>query len=191
MVAGVFAPSGKAEVDAGQVTVNGRWQWGSGTQNADWVLGGCMVDTGGEKPSQHMVLMPTSEIQFLDTWHVSGLQGTGSTDYQVADLRLSNGHIVGYDGHRPPRTPLYQFPQFTLLAIGIGAVALGIARAAIDELVQLAQSKRRINSTATGRPSPLSYRSCTGRGQWCAALGLFTTRPLKPHGRWLSVATKW
>ena len=47
------------------------------------------------------------------------------------------------------RTSLYQFPQFTLLAIGIGAVALGIARAAINELVRLAQSKRRINSTAT------------------------------------------
>ena len=149
MVAGVFAPSGKAKVDAGQVTVNGRWQWGSGTQNADWVLGGCMVDTGAEKPSQHMVLMPTSEVQFLDTWHVSGLQGTGSTDYEAVDLRLSDGHIVGYGGHRPPRRPLYQFPQFTLLAIGIGAVALGIARAAIDELVQLAQSKSRINSTAT------------------------------------------
>ena len=149
MVAGVFAPSGKARVDAGQVTVNGRWQWGSGTQNADWVLGGCLVDTGDEKPSQHMVLMPTSEIHFLDTWHVSGLQGTGSTDYEAVDLRLSDGHIVGYGGHRPPRRPLYQFPQFTLLAIGIGAVALGIARAAINELVQLAQSKRRINSTAT------------------------------------------
>ena len=149
MVAGVFAPSGQASVDAGQVTVNGRWQWGSGTQNADWVLGGCLVDSGGETSSQHMVLMPTSEIQFLDTWHVSGLQGTGSTDYEAVDLNLSDGHIVGYGGHRPPRRPLFQFPQFTLLAIGIGAVALGIARAAIDELVQLAQSKRRINSTAT------------------------------------------
>ena len=149
MVAGVFAPSGQASVDAGQVTVNGRWQWGSGTQNADWVLGGCLVDSGGETSSQHMVLMPTSEIQFLDTWHVSGLQGTGSTDYEAVDLSLSDGHIVGYGGHRPPRRPLFQFPQFTLLAIGIGAVALGIARAAIDELVQLAQSKRRINSTAT------------------------------------------
>ena len=149
MVAGVFAPSGQASVDAGQVTVNGRWQWGSGTQNADWVLGGCLVDNGGETSSQHMVLMPTSEIQFLDTWHVSGLQGTGSTDYEAVDLNLSDGHIVGYGGHRPPRRPLFQFPQFTLLAIGIGAVALGIARAAIDELVQLAQSKRRINSTAT------------------------------------------
>ena len=149
MVAGVFAPSGKAHVEENGVTVNGRWQWGSGTQNADWVLGGCMVDDGSEQPTQHMVLMPASAISFLDTWHVSGLQGTGSTDYQVTDLQGSLGHIVGYKKNRPPKRPLYQFPQFTLLAIGIGAVALGIGRAAIDELVNLAQSKKRINSKAT------------------------------------------
>jgi alkylation response protein AidB-like acyl-CoA dehydrogenase len=149
MVAGVFAPSGKAHVEENGVTVNGRWQWGSGTQNADWVLGGCMVDDGSEQPSQHMVLMPASAISFLDTWHVSGLQGTGSTDYQVTDLQGALGHIVGYNKNRPPKRPLYQFPQFTLLAIGIGAVALGIGRAAIDELVNLAQSKKRINSKAT------------------------------------------
>ena len=149
MVAGVFAPSGKAHVEENGVTVNGRWQWGSGTQNADWVLGGCMVDDGSEQPTQHMVLMPASAISFLDTWHVSGLQGTGSTDYQVTDLQGSLGHIVGYNKNRPPKRPLYQFPQFTLLAIGIGAVALGIGRAAIDELVNLAQSKKRINSKAT------------------------------------------
>lgn len=149
MVAGVFAPSGKATVKAGEVTVEGRWQWGSGTQNADWILGGCLVDVGADKPSQHMILMPAKQVEFLDTWHVSGLQGTGSTDYEVKNLTLPDSHIVGYDGNLPPRTSLYQFPQFTLLAIGIGAVALGIARAAIDELVRLAQSKRRINSTAT------------------------------------------
>ena len=93
--------------------------------------------------------MPAEQIDFLDTWHVSGLQGTGSTDYEVSNLTLPDSHIVGFGEQRPPRTPLYQFPQFTLLAIGIGAVALGIARAAIDELVRLAQSKKRINSTST------------------------------------------
>jgi alkylation response protein AidB-like acyl-CoA dehydrogenase len=149
MIAGVFAPSGKAKVEDQEVTVSGRWQWGSGTQNADWVLGGCMVEDGGEQPAQHMVLMPASAIEFLDTWHVSGLQGTGSTDYQVNDLQASTRHIVGYNKNRPPKRPLYQFPQFSLLAIGIGAVALGIGRAAIDELVNLAQSKKRINSKAT------------------------------------------
>lgn len=149
MVAGVFAPSGRANVNGQEVTVNGRWQWGSGTQNADWVLGGCMIDNAGEQPAQHMVLIPSSAIEFLDTWYVSGLQGTGSTDYQVSGLHTSVDHIVAYNKNRPPKRPLYQFPQFTLLAIGIGAVSLGIGRAAIDELVNLAQSKKRINSKAT------------------------------------------
>ena len=51
MVAGVFAPSGKAEVDAGQVTVNGRWQWGSGTQNADWVWAGAWSTLAVKNPA--------------------------------------------------------------------------------------------------------------------------------------------
>ncbi|MEM9624412.1 MAG: acyl-CoA dehydrogenase family protein, partial [Pseudomonadota bacterium] len=40
MIAGVFAPNGKAERVADGFQVSGRWQWGSGTQNADWILGG-------------------------------------------------------------------------------------------------------------------------------------------------------
>ncbi|MEC8438153.1 MAG: acyl-CoA dehydrogenase family protein [Pseudomonadota bacterium] len=149
MIAGVFAPAGKASVNNGEVTVSGRWQWGSGTQNANWILGGALVKAGDSKPSQHMILMPAEQIDFLDNWHVSGLQGTGSIDYEVSNLTLPDSHIVGFGEQHPPRTPLYQFPQFTLLAIGIGAVALGIARAAIDELVGLAQNKKRINSTST------------------------------------------
>ena len=154
MVAGVCSLPAEATIKAGEVTVEGRWQWGSGTLNADWILGGSLVDTGGDKLSQHMILMPAQQVEFLDTWHVSGLQGTGSTDYEVSNLALPVSHIVGYDGNRPPRTSLYQFPQFTLLAIGIDAVALGIARAAIDELVRLAQSKERHQPAHCGRPHP-------------------------------------
>lgn len=35
MLAGVFAPRGRAVATASGFEVDGRWQWGSGTQNAD------------------------------------------------------------------------------------------------------------------------------------------------------------
>ena len=34
LLGGVFAPRGKAIAEPGGFRVNGRWQWGSGTQNA-------------------------------------------------------------------------------------------------------------------------------------------------------------
>ena len=157
MIAGTVAPVARAEKAAGGFRVTGRWQWGSGTQNADWVLGGCQLLDEGKplldkhgNPLNNMVIMPAESIEFLDTWQVSGLCGTGSLDYQVEALFVPEAHVVGYvrEG-RLPVTPLYAFPTFTFLALGIGAVCMGIARAAIDDLVNLATSKKRRGSSRT------------------------------------------
>ncbi len=162
MVTGVFAPTGQAHRVAGGFRVSGRWQWGSGSQNADWVLGGCMLleneepmlDSHG-RPRNHMVLLPAAEIEHLDTWHVSGLCGTGSLDYQVNDVFVPQERVVGFlrEG-RVPASPLYSFPNFTFLALGVGAVCMGLARAAIDELIALGTQKKRVGSSKS-----IAYKS--------------------------------
>jgi alkylation response protein AidB-like acyl-CoA dehydrogenase len=155
-MAGVFAPTGKAERTDGGFRVSGRWQWGSGSENADWVLGGCVLMDDGEplknpegQPLTHMMILPAAELEFLDTWHVTGLRGTGSTDFQVSDVFVPEAHAVGYLADDRAGGALYKFPSFSFLALGIAAVALGIARASIDEFVQLAQSKKRAGSRRT------------------------------------------
>ena len=153
MLAGVFAPNGKAVKTGDDYILNGQWQWGSGTQNADWVLAGSMVidpqQPADTKPRAHMCLVPKDAIEFLDTWHSTGLRGTGSTDFKLTDHRVPSAHIVGLEVRKMPDTPLFQFPNFTLLALGIGAVSMGIARAALNEFVGLAQQKKRISSSST------------------------------------------
>jgi alkylation response protein AidB-like acyl-CoA dehydrogenase len=163
MLAGVFAPRGKAVAVDGGFRVTGRWQWGSGTQNADWVMGGCQVVRDGVvetmpngAPRSRMMLAPRSEIEFFDTWHVSGLCGTGSTDFAMNDLFVPDARAIGLAGGEPVKTPLYAFPQFGLLAMGIAAVTLGLARAAIDELVDLADAK-----TPSGSRRSLASRPST------------------------------
>jgi len=154
LVTGVFAPSGRAELCDGGFQVSGRWQWGSGSENANWILGGCQLHQSGETlrssqgvPQSHMLLFPKDAVQLLDTWHVSGLRGTGSTDFEVQDLFVPAEHAVGYLVRENPERPLYQFPQFTLLALGIAAVTWGCARGAIDDLVTLAADKVRAGSS--------------------------------------------
>ena len=157
LVTGVFAPTGAAERCDGGFRVSGRWQWGSGSQNAQWVLGGCQLLEAGEpmrdakgRPRSTMVLMPTSEIRFDDTWHTSGLCGSGSLDYEADDVFVPDDRVVGFCREGlPPLTPLSAFPNFSLLALGIGAVCMGIARAAIDDLVELATAKARTGSRKT------------------------------------------
>lgn len=162
LLTGVFAPRGRAERDGDHYRVNGRWQWGSGCQNADWIAGGCLLQENGEPirsksgaPRQHMFLAPADQVEIHDTWHAAGLCGTGSTDFSFVDLRLSADHAVGLNA-RPLERPLYQFPNFCLLALGIAAVSLGVTRRAIDELVDLAGGKK-----PTGSSRVLAERATT------------------------------
>ena len=154
LMCGVFAPSGTAATTAGGFIVNGHWQWGSGSQNARWILGGCTISDDGEllrtssgAPRNHMLVFAPEQVHFLDTWHVSGLRGSGSLDFEVHDAFVPESHAVGYLIQSNPDRPLYQFPQFALLALGIAAVTLGVARGAIDEIIALATTKVRAGSS--------------------------------------------
>jgi alkylation response protein AidB-like acyl-CoA dehydrogenase len=156
MIAGVFAPKGKAERTAGGFVAEGQWQWGSGCENAQWILGGCTLYDRGEPmkteagaPRRHMLLFAARDVELLDTWHVSGLRGTGSTDFRVQGVFVPDERVLGYLECEAPVRPLYRFPNFTLLALGIGAVALGIARASIEELTAVAAGKKRFGSSST------------------------------------------
>jgi alkylation response protein AidB-like acyl-CoA dehydrogenase len=89
-----------------------------------------------------MMLVPAADARILDTWTVAGLRGTGSHDMVIEDVFVPGDRSVSIVTDRP-RAPgaLYAFPVFGLLAVGIAAVALGIARGAVDELVRLAREK--------------------------------------------------
>jgi len=148
LIAGVFAPEGRAERGPGGFRLSGRWAFASASENADWLLAGARLFENGEPllgpagaPRQHMLIVPAGEVELLDTWHAAGLCGTGSCDFSVRDVFVPERRVVGFLRERPADTPLQRFPQFTLLALGIGAVALGLARAALDELVALAGQK--------------------------------------------------
>jgi len=161
---GVFAPRGKAaDLGDGKYDVSGRWQWGSGTQNGAWIMGGCMVLKDGKPemlpsgiPHTRMFLLPADKVTIHDTWHVSGMRGTGSNDIEFPQGAIHRDYSASFTSDVPLARPLYAFPAFGLLTIAIGAVALGLARAAIDELVELAGGK-----TPTGHRRPLGQRSET------------------------------
>lgn len=146
--AGVFAPMGKAVPEGDGYRVTGRWQWGSGSPNADHIWGGCAIIRDGEPdlmpngiPLSRMMRFDREAVELLDTWDVSGLCGTGSTDFAVRDVFVPHAHSASLIADRPLDRPLYKFPIFAMLAAGVACVSLGIARAAIDELIGFAAAK--------------------------------------------------
>jgi alkylation response protein AidB-like acyl-CoA dehydrogenase len=143
---GAYAPNGRGEAVAGGHAVSGTWQWGSGTQHCQWVTGGTIFDNG----EFHLVFVPVDDVEFLDTWYSSGLRGTGSLDFRMDHVVVPDGRSV-QPGITKPQidAPIAHFPNFNLLASGIAAATLGIARRAVDELVALAQGKTPLFSSRT------------------------------------------
>ncbi|HTE86485.1 MAG TPA: acyl-CoA dehydrogenase family protein [Dehalococcoidia bacterium] len=160
-VAGSINPSGHALAVDGGYQVSGRWGFGSGIVQSDWVIGNCIVYEGDAPrqgpdgtPEVRIVMLPTHEVEVLDTWDVGGLRGTGSHDYAVGDRFVPEERsFPAFTA--PPVQPgtLYSLPLITIFAVSIAAVPLGIARAAIDALKELAQAK-----TPTGSRSLLKDR---------------------------------
>lgn len=150
IVGGVFAPRGSAVAEGEDFAVSGRWSFVSGVGHSDWVLGGCIVQGAegpllleGGRPDVRLMAMAKEQIEVIDTWSVAGLCGTGSHDACAEDVTVPAQRAVSLFSDRPRETgSLYAFPLFGLLALGIGAVSLGIARGAIDDLTSLAGAKR-------------------------------------------------
>jgi alkylation response protein AidB-like acyl-CoA dehydrogenase len=93
-------------------------------------------------PEMVHVCMPVAEVTVHDTWFVSGLTGTGSHDISASDVFVPDARIFALLDPTHHRTdPLYQMPPVGLFVLQLAAVGLGIARRALDDLMEMAQKK--------------------------------------------------
>jgi indole-3-acetate monooxygenase len=145
--AGALAPKGVAKAVEGGYRVTGRWPLGSGCVHSTWHCGGAIImDDGAPRmgpegiPDMHLMFWPASEGEIIDTWHSQGLRGTGSHDIAVNDVFVPAGRAASLF-HGKSKQPGAQYGDsiIALLPPQVGAVALGIARGAIDALIELAR----------------------------------------------------
>jgi len=149
IVAGTINPTGKAMVVPGGFRVSGRWSYGSFIGHSTWTVGSSVIhDNEGPRrgpdgaPDMRLMLFPTSAVEIIDTWRVGGLRGTGSHDFHVTDLFVPDDHAIAAFTAKPVRPgTLYAAPFITVFAMAIASVPLGIARAAIEAFIALAEAK--------------------------------------------------
>jgi alkylation response protein AidB-like acyl-CoA dehydrogenase len=145
---GVFAPGGRAMEVEGGVRVTGRWSFGSGSAHARYVLGGFVVERDGMREMMQG-FFTRDQIEIVDTWDTMGMRGTGSNDFVATEAFVPAHRLLSLT--TPPREAglTYRFPLFGLLALGVSAVATGLARSAIEELRSVVGTKRPQGSKRT------------------------------------------
>ena len=152
----VTSGAGRAQPVSGGFNVSGRWPFASGCHQADWLVCVGNIVEGGEPrrapdgaPRTYTFVLPAADCEILDTWHTVGMRGTGSHDFQAHDLFVPQGrHFPARGGRSYQPGPLYNTSFYHLWGPNIAAVALGIARTAIELLRELASTKRPSRSTA-------------------------------------------
>jgi alkylation response protein AidB-like acyl-CoA dehydrogenase len=166
ILVGTLNPTGKAVAAPGGYRVTGRWGYGSFIAYGEWVLGNC-IEEGAPGPRQssdggrdfRLCLFPRDAVEVFDIWHVGGLRATGSNDFQVTNLFVPESHTIPLvDFQPPPRRPgpLYAVPMTSTFVSCIATVALGIARAAIETLTDIAASKITAGTSIALRDKPLA-----------------------------------
>jgi alkylation response protein AidB-like acyl-CoA dehydrogenase len=154
LIAGAPGFNVRAEPVDGGYRLTGQWSFCSGAPNATWmnvaapIFDGDAPRMGPAGPEMIGAFLPPEDVEIVDTWHVTGLRGTGSHDLRVRDTFVPGemtGSFAMPAGPRPLRdSTLARIPFITALGIAQSPpVCLGIARHAIDAFRTLALQKER------------------------------------------------
>jgi 3-hydroxy-9,10-secoandrosta-1,3,5(10)-triene-9,17-dione monooxygenase len=145
LVASGFLPAGRAARVDGGFRLSGRWPFSSGCDHADWALVRSFVPGDSELPELHMFLVPKSDYAIIDGWHVMGMSGTGSKDFELKgevfvpehrtlsdrDLRNGTGPGSAFNGGA-----LYRLPRHATVPFSLAAPLVGMAERTLQLIVQ-------------------------------------------------------
>ena len=148
--AGMFAPIGVAEIDAGGYRVSGKYAFGSGSGHAEFMGGAAMLTQDGEmapfvndRPQIRAFILPIERVDMKGNWDVMGLRGTGSYDFEIPEQHVDKGMTFAFfDTETLAGGPIYGLGPIVLGTISSTAWTLGVAKRALHEVAAIARGGR-------------------------------------------------
>jgi alkylation response protein AidB-like acyl-CoA dehydrogenase len=135
-----LAPRSVATCVAGGWRLTGQYSFSSGSSHAQWAIIGAFLGKAGDPRSIGYLLVPFSEIEIIDDWHVLGLAGTGSRSLMLRDVFVPEHRCVPLDdllaGTPPgalvhPDYPLLRAPRGLLVNYSLPPVSIALGRRAL------------------------------------------------------------
>ena len=119
--------------------LSGHWDFSSGSSHSTWLAARAPVE--GQAGGHRMFMVPKADATMLDTWQVNGLRGTASFSFEMDDVFVPESHT--YLESDTPRDdgPIFVIPKTPLFAIGFATISVALARACLDDAIELVGGK--------------------------------------------------
>lgn len=147
----ILAPQGAAVPVDGGYRLNGRWNYNSGGEHANWVGVSAVLPGEGDGPPADVLMcfIRREDYEIFDNWHTMGMRGTGSKQAVVEDVFVPESRVIsqtawgmgeapGYGVHEDP---FYRTPHMEVFCAEIASICIGVGEAAIDAFVERAETK--------------------------------------------------
>jgi alkylation response protein AidB-like acyl-CoA dehydrogenase len=150
IMAGVFSPAGSIAADEDDYRVTGRWGFASGCEHASWIYGNCIEGMVDGHPQMRIAVFTPEQVTIEDTWSVVGLAGTGSHHFKVDDTAVPAERTL-VPMVDPPCIDevIARIPPPALLSLSVAAIAVGIARGTLDDVIAIATDKTPLLAEST------------------------------------------
>ncbi len=171
-------PATAVQTADGGFEVTGESTFISGCWNSEWCfMPAPVVEEGqdithADPTTTRMRFMHKSEWEILDTWDVAGLRGSGSHTVKAVKSKVRPEHANVDLVAMPPHydNPVFRIPIPLRLSYNKVAIALGVARGAIDAFVDLAHNKVPMLSPSKLMDRPIAqYRVAEAEAKYRAA----------------------
>jgi len=161
-------PAYAIEQPDGSYKVWGETTFISGCHNATWCfMGAPIIDDGEPRKDANgqmiikMWFLHRSQWEILDTWDVAGLRGSGShnvlADGAVVEPKWLSVDLMTTPAHYD--NPVFRIPVPLRLSYNKVAIALGVAKGALEAFVDLANNKVPMLSASKLMERPLATPS--------------------------------
>jgi alkylation response protein AidB-like acyl-CoA dehydrogenase len=136
-----LAPRAAAERIVGGWRLSGEYSFSSGSTYARWAIIGAFLGQPGDPTSIGYLLVPFSDIEIIDDWHVLGLAGTGSRSLRLQDVFVPEHRCVKLSellAGTPPGAqvhtdyPLVRVPRGLMVNYSLPPVAIALGNRALS-----------------------------------------------------------
>ncbi|WP_225410186.1 acyl-CoA dehydrogenase family protein [Stigmatella hybrida] len=183
--------TGTLRKEEGGFRVNGTWRFSSGIDHATWLIvtGRCENHPAPPEPNLFLLAVRPSQVRIEDTWHVTGMRGTGSKDVVFDHLFVPDGWGVALPecfGARPegaevhPGSYLFEVPFIPYATSSIIGPILGCAEGAYQEYVTAL--RQRSGAGASVPPGTVQERLAESAAELTCARLLYDSLLHTLHG---------